>query len=91
MPGGTVISSEELKQEIPLTEGEEENREIYGRILREMKELLHTQCPEKKADKLETYLLEYWDQLNKKPRKCFYVLEEMSYFLSELYDACAAR
>ena len=91
VPGGTVISSEELKQEIPLTEGEEENREIYGRILREMKELLHTQCPEKKADKLETYLLEYWDQLNKNPRKCFYVLEEMSFFLSELYDACAAR
>ena len=91
MPGGTVISSEELKQEIPLTEGEEENREIYGRILREMKELLHIQCPEKKADKLETYLLEYWDQLNKEPRKCFYVLEEMSFFLSELYDACAAR
>ena len=89
--GGTVISPEELKQEIPLTEGEEENREIYGRILREMKELLHIQCPEKKADKLETYLLEYWDQLNKEPRKCFYVLEEMSFFLSELYDACAAR
>ena len=40
VPGGTVISSEELKQEIPLMEGEEENREIYGRILREMKELL---------------------------------------------------
>ena len=26
VPGGTVISSEELKQEIPLTEGEEEKQ-----------------------------------------------------------------
>ena len=47
-----------------------------------MKELLHASV-RKKTDKLETYLLEYWDQLNKKPRKCFYVLEEMSFFLSD--------
>lgn len=45
--------------------------DIQGRILREMKELLHIQCPEKKADKLETYLLEYWVQLNKEPEKMF--------------------
>lgn len=90
-PRGTVISASNLERKIQLVEGEEENREINVRLLGEMKELFHTQCPEKKADKLGTFLADYFNQLHNNPRKCFYVLEEMSFFLSELYDMCAAR
>lgn len=91
LPGGNVISAGELRERVTLPEGEEENREISCGILGEMKELLHPQCMEKKADRLEAFLLEYFDKLNIKPRKCFYILEEMSFFLSEIYDACAVR
>ncbi|MCI6707652.1 MAG: response regulator [Eisenbergiella massiliensis] len=91
VPGGNVISARQLEEQVKLLEGEEENREVSRRILGEMKELLHTQCLEKKADRLEVFLLEYFDKLNNNPRKCFYILEEMSFFLSEIYDACAAR